>query len=90
MVKAIKLIFLTLICAQSFGQIGPERSAQVRMGKGKWVKAEQSIKKALRKDSVNAEAKLVYAQWFFMPNNPKYSIDSAYKYTLASLDDYKS
>ena len=89
MVKAIKLIFLTLICAQSFGQIGPERSAQVRMGKGKWVKAEQSIKKALRKDSVNAEAKLVYAQWFFMPNNPKYSIDSAYKYTLASLDDYK-
>ncbi|MEQ8363268.1 MAG: WG repeat-containing protein [Cyclobacteriaceae bacterium] len=88
--KVIRLIFFTLVCAQSFGQISPERSAQTRMGTGKWVKAEQSIKKALRKDSINAEAKLVYAQWFFALNNPKYSIDSAYKYTLASLKDYKS
>ncbi|MEQ9414531.1 MAG: hypothetical protein RIF39_11905, partial [Cyclobacteriaceae bacterium] len=67
--KVIRLIFFTLVCAQSFGQISPERSAQTRMGKGKWVKAEQSIKKALRKDSVNAEAKLVYAQWYFSLNN---------------------
>lgn len=68
--------------------MGPERAAQTRMSKGKWVKAEQSIKKALRKDTVNAEAKLVYAQWYFSTDNPKYSIDSAYKYTLASLNAY--
>lgn len=72
----------------SYAQISPERSAQTRMNKGKWIKAEQSIKKALRKDSINAEAKLVYAQWYFSPDNPKYSIDSAYKFTLASLADY--
>ncbi|MFZ1805773.1 MAG: WG repeat-containing protein [Cyclobacteriaceae bacterium] len=84
------LFILTAFVASAFAQIGPERAAQTRMGKGKWQKAELSLKKALRKDSVNAEAKLVYAQWYFSPNNPKYSIDSAYKYTLASLNDYKS
>ncbi|MEP2668075.1 MAG: WG repeat-containing protein [Cyclobacteriaceae bacterium] len=82
------LFMLVVVCASSMAQISPERSAQTRMGKGKWVKAEQSIKKALRRDSVNAEAKLVYAQWYFSSGNPGYSIDSAYKYTLASLDDY--
>ena len=84
------LFLLTITGVAAFAQISPERSAQARISKGKWVKAEQSIKKALRKNSVNAEAKLVYAQWYFSPTNPDYSIDSAYKYTLASLDDYSS
>lgn len=84
----IVLFLLTIIGATAFAQMGPERAAQTRMSKGKWVKAEQSIKKALRKDTVNAEAKLVYAQWYFSTDNPKYSIDSAYKYTLASLNAY--
>lgn len=69
-------------------QISPEWYAQSRMEKGKWGKAEQSIKKALRKDSLNSEAKFIYAQWFFSTNNPKYNVDSAYAYTLAALSDY--
>lgn len=84
------LFFLIFICANSLAQINPVRTAQTRINKEKWIKAEQSIKKALRKDSINAEAKLVYAQWYFSPDNPKYSIDSAYKYTLASMSDYNN
>lgn len=70
------------------GQITPERLAQARLQKGKWVKAHYSIRKAIRKDSINPEAKLVYAQWYFNAANPNFQIDSAYKYTMASLRDF--
>lgn len=82
------LFFLLSISLIVDAQISPERLAQTRMEKGKWVKAHYSIKKAIRKDSVNPEAKLVYAQWYFKSANPDFHIDSAYKYTLASLHDY--
>ncbi len=85
----IPYIFI-LFSAPVFSQISPERFAQVRIAKGKWVKAEHSLKKALRKDSINPEAKLVYAQWYFSPQNPSYQIDSAYRYTLSSLRNYAS
>lgn len=58
------------------------------MSKGKWMKAEQSLKKALRKDSINAEARMVYAQWFFSPTNPDYDIDAAYACLLDAFKDY--
>lgn len=58
------------------------------MGKGKWVKAEQSLKKALRKDSINAEARMVYARWYFSEENPRYNIDSAYRNVQLALQDY--
>ncbi len=74
--------------ATALAQLSPERAAQARMAKAKWTKAEQSIKKAIRKDPVNPEAKLVYSQWYFSPGNPDFQIDSAYKYALSSIDDY--
>lgn len=77
-----------LMCGTCLAQMSPERSAQARMDKGKWIKAEQSIKKAIGKNPLNAEAKLVYAQWYFSPDNSDFSIDSAYKYVLESLDNY--
>lgn len=80
--------FLTFLYNLAFGQISPERVAQTCMQKGKWAKAEQSIKKAIRKDSINPEAKLVHAQWYFDPANPDYQIDSAYRYVMASISDY--
>jgi len=84
------LIFFCFLVVTSavFAQLSPERAAQARMAKGKWAKAEQSVKKAIRKNAVNAEAKLVYAQWYFSPANPDFHIDSAYQYTLLSLNDY--
>ena len=81
-------MILMVLSPPVFAQIGPLRAAQARMDKGKWIKSENSIEKALGKDPANAEAKLVYAQWYFSPGNPKSSIDSAYKFVLAATEDY--
>lgn len=61
----------------------------MRIAKEKWAKAEQSLRKSLRKDTVKAEAKYIYAQWYFSKNNPDFDIDSAYHYVQASMNDYR-
>ncbi|HEY5692250.1 MAG TPA: WG repeat-containing protein [Cyclobacteriaceae bacterium] len=81
-------LFLFLVSLLSEAQISPERAAQARIQKGKWAKAEKSIKKAIRKDSINPEAKFVYAQWYFESTNPDFQIDSAYQYAMVSMTDY--
>ena len=86
--KGYLFLFLAISANLVLAQISPERVAQTRMQKGKWAKAEKSIKKAIRKDSINPEAKLVYAQWYLDSANPDFDIDSAYKYVMASLVDY--
>lgn len=89
-VEVRRYIFFIIVAVgqTTFAQISPERLAQSRLQKGKWAKAEQSIRKSIRKDSINAEAKLVYAEWYFTTGNPEFHIDSAYSYTLASMADY--
>lgn len=66
-------------------RIDPERAAADRIAKGKWTLAESSIRKALKKDTLNPEAKFLYAQFFLSRNNPSYQIDSAYLYTHRTL-----
>lgn len=87
-IRGLLSFLLIALCGNVYAQISPERTAQARMSKAKWAKAEQSIKKALRKDSINAEARMVYAQWYFAAKNPQFNIDSAYRYTMTSLRNY--
>ncbi|MBK5278933.1 MAG: WG repeat-containing protein [Bacteroidia bacterium] len=70
-------------------QSSPAQSALNRMAKGKWLKAEQILTKALRKDKLNPEVRYVYSLLFFNTTAPKNSIDSAYHYSLASLSDFR-
>lgn len=83
-------IFLFLLwCGPAFGQVSAEKVAQSRIEKQKWAKAEHSIIKSLRKDSVNVEGHFLYSLWYFEAANPDFNIDSAYHYALLALADFK-
>lgn len=58
-------------------QLAPERLAWNNLGKERWAKSEQQIKKALRKDSLDLGVNYVYAWYFFTSGNPEFNIDSA-------------
>ena len=75
------------VCAQLL--LTPERQAWNNIEKQRWDRVESQLRKALRKDSLNATARYVYAIYFFSPGNPVYHIDSSYHYIQASLADYR-
>lgn len=89
-INGFTIFFFTACCGTAFGQVGAEKVAQSRIEKQKWAKAEHSIKKSLRKDSVNVEGHFLYSQWYFETANPDFSIDSAYHYVLLALADFES
>ncbi len=64
-------------------------SALSRMEKGNWLKAEQQLRKALKKDTINPEARYVSSLLFFNSNYPNYQIDSAYHYALDAMSDFQ-
>lgn len=66
-------------------RIDPERAAADRIAKGKWSLAEASIRKAFKKDTLNPEAKFLYARFFLSQENPAFQIDSSYLYTRRTL-----
>ena len=70
-------------------QSSPGRSALGKIEKRNWLKAEQLLRKSLKKDTLNAEARYVYSLLFFFGDYPKYNLDSAYQYSLAALSDYQ-
>lgn len=82
------LLFFIGFSVNLDAQINPVRLAQSRMKKGKWVQAEVQLKKSLRKDSFNPEAKYVYTLWYFSPQNHRFNIDSSYQYVLRTLEAY--
>ncbi len=79
------LTMLPLCSHHLHAQISTGRSALSRMEKGNWTKAEQQLRKTLKKDSLNPEVRYVYSLLFFSDAYPKYNLDSAYHYSLASL-----
>ncbi|MGE0587439.1 MAG: WG repeat-containing protein [Cyclobacteriaceae bacterium] len=88
-INCLTIFFSLLLCGTAFGQIIPEKVAQSRIEKQKWAKAQHSIKKSLRKDSVNVEGNFLYSQWYFEAANPDFNIDSAYHYALLALADFE-
>ncbi len=74
------LPFILLAVLPALGQISPEKLALGRMDKGKWIKVEQSIRKAIFKDSLDSESRYLLSLYYFIPSNPAFNIDSAYAY----------
>jgi hypothetical protein len=64
---------------------GQERAAVIRLQQKKWSAAASSLRKALKKDTLNAEAKFIYAQYYLSPDNPDFQVDSSYSYTQRAL-----
>ena len=72
------LLLALLAGLPAIGQISPEKMAQGHMDKGKWLKVEQSIRKAMFKDSLDPEPRYLLSLYYFTPGNPAFNIDSAY------------
>src|SRR5258708_34270247 len=58
------------ICTVGSGQLSPSRQAVNRMQKGKWKGAEESLRKAIRKDTLNPEARFLLSKFYFSNENP--------------------
>lgn len=62
-----------------------ERAIHKNLQKGHYEKARMQLKKTLKKDSLNAAASYLFAQYYFLPDNPAFNIDSAYHHVQVSL-----
>ena len=85
---ALRILFCFVLVTgniTAFAQLSAERQAVNRMQKGKWKSAEESLRKSLRKDTLNPEAKLLFSRFYFYQNNPGRNIDSAYRYALRAF-----
>jgi len=90
MIKGFFIFLLIVFSIASYAQVNSIRQAQNRMVEGKWETARTLLKKALRKDTSNVEAKLVLAEWFFATGNPSQQIDSAYLYLQTALTSFST
>ena len=86
---AIGVLSISVAC-QCSAQLGtqPERAAMKNIEKKRWAKAEGFLKKAIRKDSVNAYARYLFSLYFLNRENPAYQLDSAYRQIMRSLGDF--
>ena len=86
---SVSILVMAILCpADLIAQSSPA-SALNRIQKANWIKAEQQLKKTLKKDTLNPEARYVYSLLFFTDTYPRYNLDSAYKHALASLSDFQ-
>jgi len=85
----VSVLAMTILCPYDLVAQSSPASALGRIEKSNWIKAEQQLRKALKKDTLNAEASYVYSLLFFSEGYPKKNIDSAYRYSLASLSDFQ-
>ena len=86
--KIGSIVVCMAICTAGNAQLSPSRQAVNRMQKGKWKGAEESLRKAIRKDTLNPEARFLLSKFYFSNENPSRNIDSAYRYTLLAIRDY--
>lgn len=63
----------------------PERAAVSHIAEKKWSAVESDLRGAFRKDTLNAEAKFIYAQYFLSEGNPLFNADSSALYTRRAL-----
>lgn len=88
--KFVILMTSLMISLATQAQISYEGKARSRMAKGKWNQAQQTLEKLLKKDSLSAEARYLYSTFYFSKANPKFNIDSAYRFSLSALRTYLS
>ncbi len=65
--------------------LNAQRAALKHLQQKKWAAAESDLRKALRKDTLNVEAKYIYAQYFLSNGNPAFDADSAQLYVKKAL-----
>jgi hypothetical protein len=87
--RAISIGLLVLILPVLCAGQSLEKSAFKNIQKKKWAKAEASLRKSLKKDSVNSLARYLLSYSFFRNDNPAYHLDSAYSYSLHALADFR-
>jgi hypothetical protein len=80
-------LFVFTVQSLSVGQ-SLEKSALKSIQKKNWPKADASLRKSLRKDTLNSLARYLVAYSFFQKDNPSFHLDSAYYYSLGALADY--
>ena len=85
----ISFVLFFFGCFTASGQINPEKLALGRMDRGKWQKAEQSLRKSLARDSLNPEARYLLSLYFFASGNPSSNLDSAYVYAKSSTKHFQ-
>ncbi len=85
----ISFVLFFFGCFTASGQINPEKLALGRMDRGKWQKAEQSLRKSLARDSLNPEARYLLSLYFFASGNPSSNLDSAYAYAKSSTKHFR-
>lgn len=78
--RSFGLLFLISYLLFSCSLQNPERLAVTHIEQKKWSAAESDLRKAFRKDTLNVEAKFVYAQYFLSDGNPAFNPDSASHY----------
>ncbi|MBY0435369.1 MAG: WG repeat-containing protein [Cyclobacteriaceae bacterium] len=77
-------IFFQLITVSLSGQVSLEKVTSNRLDKSKWVKAELSLRKAMRKGPATAETLYLLSHYYFNATYSTFQVDSAYKYTKLS------
>ena len=76
-ISVLVIIIIPVLCA---AQTTREKNALKDLAKSRWSKAFQTVHKSLRKDSTNVAAFYVLSQYYFHPENPAFSLDSAYHF----------
>lgn len=85
-------VLLILRCGVGFAQLAgtPEKMALKNIEKQRWEKAEYKLRKTLRKDTVNVSVRYILSVFYFKPENPAFSLDSAYYYAITAFEDYQT
>jgi TolA-binding protein len=90
-VKKIFYFFLLLSGFNSVCQLNPlnpVRLAQTKLAKSKWQHGRSFLDKAIRKDSLQVQARYVYGMLFMNPRYPRNHVDSAHFYSQAAIRLY--
>lgn len=83
------LVVSVVLPRSGWSQFSPENAAMNSINKGKWERAKGQLRKAIRKDSVNAAAHYGLSVYYFSLANPEYQIDSAYQYVIQATADFQ-
>lgn len=78
-------LLVSVLCSCSF-RADPARSAAENIDQRKWSAAESDLRRAFIKDTLNVEAKFIYAQYFLSNGNPAFNPDSAQLYIQRALE----
>jgi len=85
----MRIVFLLLLSFFLCNACSPTKKALQHIEKNKFQEARSLLKKALTKDSLNADVYYVLAQLYLDTAYNQYNIDSSYAYVLEAQSDYQ-